>query len=169
MSLGLRRQSAWQVSLAHAGDRVLVAAARDWPVGVDVEPIEAVGFDGFAAVALTTGEARTIEALAGPERLRARAAAWVRKEAWLKASGAGLTVDPRGIDSAWPATGVVVRDLTVGPGYSAAVAVLTSARFDVECSEFRRPVRQRRPSREGRQLGQPEPLPQQLGDVAPSG
>ena len=139
----------WQVSLAHAGERVLVAAARGRPVGVDVEPNDAVAFDGFATVALTTGEARTIEGLAGPERLRARASAWVRKEAWLKASGAGLTVDPRGIESASTAPGVVVRDLAVGPGYSAAVAVLTSAAFDVECCEFRRPV----PARPGGQAG----------------
>ena len=132
--------TAWQVSLAHAGNRVLVAAARDRPVGVDVEPIEAVGFDGFAAVALTAAEVRTIEKLPDPERLRARASAWVRKEAALKASGTGLTVDARDIESASPATGVVVRDLGVGPGYSAAVAGLTSTPFDVDCSELRRPL-----------------------------
>jgi 4'-phosphopantetheinyl transferase len=111
------------VSLTHAGQRVVVAASTGAPVGVDVEPIAATGFDGFDAVALTPEERRSLRRLDERARTAARATYWARKEALLKASGEGLTLDPATVELA--RTRAQLRDLDVGRGYAAALAVLT--------------------------------------------
>ncbi|MBI4944090.1 MAG: 4'-phosphopantetheinyl transferase superfamily protein [Actinobacteria bacterium] len=91
------------VSVASSGGVVAVAVGRSGPVGVDVEQAAAVGFAGFADVALHPGErvaaVRPGEALdpADPgarPALVARARLWARKEAALKAAGVGLLVAP---------------------------------------------------------------------------
>jgi 4'-phosphopantetheinyl transferase len=135
----------WPVSIAHAGDRVLVAVSAGdagdaggpeiAAVGVDVEPVAAVGFAGFAEVALTAREMSAIAALPSSEQQRARATAWVRKEARLKASGDGLRVDPREVDTTVVAAGCRVVDLAVGDGYVAAVAVLGALAVRVDLAE----------------------------------
>lgn len=121
----------WWVSIAHAGDRVVVAASAVGPVGVDVESLAAVGvdgvggFDGFDGVALTVAERAGLATVPPDRQVAARAALWVAKEAILKAGGEGLRVDPASVDVAsWP--GVVVP-VDVGPGYAAAVAVTLGA------------------------------------------
>jgi 4'-phosphopantetheinyl transferase len=113
---------AWNVSIAHAGDRVVVAASDAGPVGVDVEPVAAVDFDGFDAVALSACERARVAGLDPGLRAAARAQLWVRKEAWLKATGEGLRVDPAEADIALWSGGLHLLD--VGPGYAAAVATL---------------------------------------------
>jgi 4'-phosphopantetheinyl transferase len=111
------------VSLSHSGARVVVAATEAGPVGVDVERAAAVDFAGFDAVALTAVERDRIAALDPAERPLARALTWVRKEALLKATGSGLMVEPGQVElSEAPAR---FHDLRVGPGFVAAVAVLT--------------------------------------------
>jgi 4'-phosphopantetheinyl transferase len=126
----------WPVSIAHAGDRVLVAvSASGAPVGVDVERVAGVGFAGFAEVALSVREASSIAALPVGEQQRARATAWVRKEARLKASGDGLRVDPRDVDTTVAVAGCPVVDLEVGDGYVAAVAVLSAGPVRVDLGE----------------------------------
>jgi 4'-phosphopantetheinyl transferase len=117
------------VSLAHAGDRVVVAGSRFAPVGVDVEPVSATGFDGFDAVALTPAERRRLRRLHESQRRTARAAFWARKEALLKASGEGLNLDPAAVELT--RAGAQLRDLDLGPGYAAAVAVLGSTPVEV--------------------------------------
>lgn len=115
----------WFVSIAHAEDRVLVAACRLGPVGVDVERVAAVGFPGFDGVALTAAEGAAVAELPAVERAGARADLWVRKEAILKAGGAGLRVDPATVEvSSWPGR---LEEVDVGAGYSAAVAVTLRA------------------------------------------
>jgi 4'-phosphopantetheinyl transferase len=113
------------VSLAHAGERVVVAASRVAPVGVDVEPVSATGFAGFDAVALTPTERRRLRRLDEGRRRLARAALWARKEALLKASGEGLNLDPAAVEVT--RADAQLRDLDLGRGYAAALAVLTSA------------------------------------------
>jgi 4'-phosphopantetheinyl transferase len=112
-----------QLSLAHSGQRVVVAATCVAPVGVDVEPVAATGFDGFDAVALTPQERRSLRRLDDPSRATARASLWARKEALLKASGEGVALDPTTVEPA--RSRAQVRGLDVGPAYAAAVAVLT--------------------------------------------
>ena len=83
------------VSLAHAGDRVVVAATDLGPVGVDVELDSCAEFAGFDAVSLAESERQELAALPSVHRMTGRTQMWVRKEAVLKATGDGLTVDPR--------------------------------------------------------------------------
>ena len=75
------------VSLSRAGAMVVVAISDCGPVGVDVERLDAVRFAGFGEIALHEGEAAST--------IEARATAWVRKESLLKATGHGLSIDPR--------------------------------------------------------------------------
>jgi 4'-phosphopantetheinyl transferase len=126
------------LSLAHAGDRVLVAASLLGPVGVDVEEVAGAALAGFDDVALAAQE-RAWLAPVGPADVAAyRAAVWVRKESVLKATGDGLARDPRlvVVNSppdpprllAWPGerspSGVQLTDIDVGLGYAACVALL---------------------------------------------
>lgn len=123
------------VSLSRAGDLCVVAVTDAGPVGVDVEPAGAADFDGFDDVAL-----HPLERGSPGDRTRR----WVRKEALLKASGTGLSVDPREVlvDGAHVRDADVLaatdadvlagtpgswwlRDIEVA-GHVAAVAVLTA-------------------------------------------
>jgi 4'-phosphopantetheinyl transferase len=131
------------VSVAHAGAWVAAAIARH-PVGVDVEPSDrAMDVEALAEQALAPAER---EALAGRrgagERDRALLTWWTRKEAVLKATGDGLTVEPREVivSAPWEAprllafasrpalvNGCVLADLAPDDRHLAAVAVLTRA------------------------------------------
>jgi 4'-phosphopantetheinyl transferase len=133
----------WQLSISHAGGRVLVAATGVGAVGVDVEAVEKVRFDGFDSVALSPRETAAIAALPAPARDAARATAWVRKEAVLKALGPGLALAPASVDLANLRPGAEVLDLSVGDGYAAAVAVLTDAPVRLDVARVSEPLRSR--------------------------
>jgi phosphopantetheinyl transferase len=111
--------TSFHVSVAHSGNRVVVAASTAGPVGVDVEPLSATLFDGFDDVALSARERRRLLRMDEETRPAARAAYWVRKEALLKARGNGLTLDPAGIDVSRPPA--QLRDLDLGDGYATAL------------------------------------------------
>ena len=112
------------VSLAASDRIVAVAVGRDGPVGVDVERVRSTGFAGFGGVALAPGERACTR--------RGRARAWTRKEAYLKATGQGLSVDPRTVDVRAPAmsgmTPAQLYDVPVPSGFACAAAVLGTAR-----------------------------------------
>ena len=95
------------VSWSHAGERVLAAATRLGPVGVDVESVAAVA------------RARVAE----------DAPAWVRKESLLKATGDGLTIP---VEKADTGPGAVVTELDLGTDYAACLTVLTADRPEIE-------------------------------------
>lgn len=129
-----------ELSVSHAGDRVVVACGRGLPVGVDVEPLRYdVEIDRLIDLVASPSEAHSLTALGPYERARAFLVSWTRKEAVLKATGQGLTVPlsrvvvstpedpPRLI--AWPAwlgdaSAVSLHDLDPGPGHVATLAVL---------------------------------------------
>ena len=136
----------WHVSLSHSGRHVMVAATEAGPVGVDVERTAATVFEGFDLVALTCAERTEVEHCAPAAQARARAVYWVRKEAVLKATGHGLSVDPAALEvtaphlpaalTAWHGaellpTQVQITDILVDQEHVAAVAVLAQARCDV--------------------------------------
>ncbi|CAN7373515.1 4'-phosphopantetheinyl transferase superfamily protein [Terrabacter sp. LjRoot27] len=114
------------LSLSRTRGLVALALSRSGPVGVDIEVVHAVQFRGYADVALHADERGH-----GSSGLT-DAAAWVRKEAALKALGVGLRVDPTTFVT--PVSGVptdvvpgmpsvTVVDLDVPRAYAAAVAL----------------------------------------------
>ncbi|TQL60045.1 4'-phosphopantetheinyl transferase [Oryzihumus leptocrescens] len=126
-----------QVSVAHAGDRVVVALATCGPVGVDVERVSATP-DGVADVAWSAAERAALDLQPEGRSPHARARVWVRKEAALKATGYGLAVAPSSLTVttgpgdarvlAWAghedwAGCLGLTDLDVGPGYAGCLAV----------------------------------------------
>jgi 4'-phosphopantetheinyl transferase len=119
------------VSLTATGPVVAVAISGAGPVGVDAEQLDRVAFAGFADVALGPGE-RARDAAA-------RARAWTRKEAVLKAAGVGLTVDPREVDVSrapvsWPVP-TTVLDVPSPYGTACSAAVLGHVRVDLHVAE----------------------------------
>jgi 4'-phosphopantetheinyl transferase len=133
-----------EFSLSHSGNLALIAVTRDRAVGVDVEQWNAN--TELAAVAeryFSPTECEALRALAGaPERLlEGFYSAWTRKEAYLKATGHGVS---RGLDHfdvslapGEPATLIADRKdhdaparwtmhaLAPGAGYSAALVAAT--------------------------------------------
>jgi 4'-phosphopantetheinyl transferase len=134
-------RAALHVSVAHAAGRVVVAVTDVGPVGVDVEQVPQVALVAVDEVALADPERRALAALPADRRPAARAEAWVRKEAVLKATGDGLTVDPRQVVvtasadmprllSWWQGTTIdpgIARltDLDLGHGYVGCVVLLS--------------------------------------------
>jgi 4'-phosphopantetheinyl transferase len=117
----------WQVSLSHCGPWVLVAASNAEGVGVDVEQVSGTSFAGFDGVALSPEERSRVDRLPRGERPQARAALWVRKEAFLKATGQGLSVDPAGVEASELESSPVVQlqDVPAAEGYVAAAVALS--------------------------------------------
>ena len=129
-------------NLSHAGDVSLVAVARA-DVGVDLEPlVPRRRLDDVAERFFSPTERSALARLAADERPAAVLRCWCRKEAYLKARGEGLarpldTFDvatdarPSGERSLLGATrpdareaaAWDLRDVDVGPGYVAAVAL----------------------------------------------
>ncbi|GIH06178.1 4'-phosphopantetheinyl transferase [Rhizocola hellebori] len=117
------------VSVSHSGNRVAVALTRVAQVGIDVEQVDPrVHVNELLANILSPDE------IATDMDFFTR---WARKEAVLKATGLGLrmpmsklTLGPQGlIGFDRPC---VLRDLQPGPGYCAAVAVLTDAPIEID-------------------------------------
>ncbi|GAB3958349.1 4'-phosphopantetheinyl transferase family protein [Streptomyces sparsus] len=116
-------------SLSHSGDLVLLAFASV-PVGVDVEKVPTAAVTREVSSALHPREREEIAGRPAPERPAAFARCWVRKEAYLKGTGEGLS---GGLESTYLGTGEQLSalpgwslaDVDAGPGYLAAVAVRT--------------------------------------------
>lgn len=126
-------------NLAHSGADALFAFSRAGDVGIDLERVRRLDPVPLARSCFSSGERRELLALDPAARLGAFFAGWVRKEAVVKADGRGLSLglesftvtlgDPARVLSA-PDGGDDARErweltsLDVGPGLSAAVAVL---------------------------------------------
>lgn len=78
-----------RVSISRCHGTLAVVVSPGAAVGIDLEHPDRTRFEGFADVALHVDE-RAMSA-------RERAVTWARKEAYLKALGVGLDVDPRSV------------------------------------------------------------------------
>ncbi|MFF1559409.1 4'-phosphopantetheinyl transferase family protein [Streptomyces sp. NPDC058279] len=114
-------------SLSHtAGVAYLAFAAL--PIGVDVEATPGPAVVSDVLSTLHPAETAELTALAEADRPVALGRLWARKEAVLKATGAGLAqgiAEPYVGSGPTPAqvAGWTLRDLTAPPGYAAAVAL----------------------------------------------
>ena len=120
-------------NLSHSGDLALVALAADRPVGVDIEfRRDRVSSDAIARRFFAADEVEALQALGESRRKEAFFRVWTRKEAYLKALGAGITValdsfsvniDPEAALRRPPDAAATwrLRHLDPGPGYTGAV------------------------------------------------
>ncbi len=123
------------LSLSHSEDAVVLAATTRAPIGVDVERMEARDTTGLASVALHASE----RCLSPRDFYRY----WCRKEAVLKATGAGLRVPPAEVVVSSPRESARLRgyrgrgedwalvDLASPEGYAAALCMLAPGPVEV--------------------------------------
>jgi 4'-phosphopantetheinyl transferase len=79
-------------NLTHAREQVLIAIAREQPVGIDLERVDReIEIDDIARRYFSAAEADAIEALAPERKLAAFLRLWTCKEAVLKALGEGIS------------------------------------------------------------------------------
>ncbi|MGW0362561.1 4'-phosphopantetheinyl transferase family protein [Streptomyces sp. NPDC002990] len=114
-------------SLSHSEDVAYLAFAGV-PVGVDVEGIPSAAAVADVLTALHPVESAELTVLAEADRRTALARVWARKEACLKATGAGLALglaEPYVGSAPTPARvpGWTLTDLPAPAGYAAALAL----------------------------------------------
>ncbi|MCO5090980.1 4'-phosphopantetheinyl transferase superfamily protein [Bosea sp. (in: a-proteobacteria)] len=123
-------------NLSHSGDLAIVAVTAGLAVGVDIERVRPVPPD-VAAACMTPAEAAALAALKPESRDEAFIRCWTRKEACLKATGAGLNTPPSSVavsldplsaqvlavgSDAGEAARWQLADLRPAPGYCGALA-----------------------------------------------
>lgn len=153
-------------NLSHSGEQAVIGVARAREVGIDIEQVR--DLDDLEALAASCFAAAELASWRGlPEVVRKSTffATWTRKEAYLKAGGAGLS---RSLKSFEVSVGPGERpclladtldptaaarwtffDLDAGPGYAATLAVAGPAR--VTCRSFM--AEEEHGSRRGRVAG----------------
>lgn len=126
-------------NLAHCDDLLLVAVTAAWDIGIDVERIRPFAdADGIAARFFTQRECEGLKTLADAQKLPAFFRLWTRKEAWLKATGDGISNSlgqvevsflegelPRLINVPGPneaSNNWTLRELVPAPGFVGALA-----------------------------------------------
>ena len=91
LSISFSRSHGWALA-------AMVRAAKV-PLGVDLQNVAQIAFDGFDDVALSSTEKVSLARLPTEQRDAWRAAVWARKEALAKYSGLGLRTDPTLIEA----------------------------------------------------------------------
>lgn len=145
-------QAALHFNLSHADGMALYAIAHDRAVGVDVEHFHrSIDHLQIAEHCFSATELRALHALPPELQPRAFLAGWTRKEAYIKARGAGLSLplDQFSVSLApgEPAQLLLVehdpaeasrwalRDLRPGPGYVGALAAC-GQRWGLACWQW---------------------------------
>jgi 4'-phosphopantetheinyl transferase len=127
----LRDHPAVHFNLSHSGDYALIAAGAQ-PLGVDIEAMREFDWRALAQINFHPDERAALEARAGEAARDAFFQFWAHKEAFLKATGIGLTDHLAAISIALEgglilAPQVLSRDawyaapLAAPPGYAASI------------------------------------------------
>jgi 4'-phosphopantetheinyl transferase len=124
-----------QFNLSHSGLLAMVAISLIEPVGIDVEDLRReVDHLAIASAAFSQAENRDLLSCSPSQRIELFFRTWVKKEAYLKARGVGLSSDPSKLEISVPDNGgfVVaphgerdswwVSDVDVGRAHVAAFA-----------------------------------------------
>lgn len=81
-----------QFNISHANGMALYAITREESIGIDIEFMgRACDIDGIAERFFSANEYTTLQNVTGQEKIQAFFNGWARKEAFLKALGAGLS------------------------------------------------------------------------------
>lgn len=137
-------------NLSHSGGWILVAFARSFPLGIDVETLTAQRLSPeLIEHVMCAGEREALQALPPEQRAAAFFKCWTSKEAFLKGLGAGLSVALRAIevsiDPAAPAQLLAapselhpgdwqLRSLQFSSAYAATLAALCAAPQILDCT-----------------------------------
>lgn len=144
-----------QFNVSHSGDLILIAITVDRAVGIDVERVRTdLDLDRIAAHFFSANECKILASLAGHGRYEAFFTCWARKEAYLKATGVGLSLplhqfdvsflpdeEPRLLATRPDPTEALrwtLRTLEPGHDYMAALAVAGSA-WKLRCLDWHSP------------------------------
>lgn len=112
---GVYQDAGLYFNVAHSGVVGVIAFARGRRVGIDVEHIKAdCAVEEIAERYFSLAELEALRALPAAERVSAFYGCWARKEAYLKATGSGLSIP---LDS---------FDVTVGAGQGYDIIASTS-------------------------------------------
>jgi 4'-phosphopantetheinyl transferase len=139
-------------NLSHSGELALLALTRHRPIGVDIEWVERkLDIEGVARYSFSAQEVAILLALPAQEQPAAFFRCWTRKEAFIKATGEGISFGLDAFDvslapreparlleirgGSTEAADWSLRELAPGPGYEAAVAV-EGAVGDLACWQW---------------------------------
>lgn len=121
-------ESGPHISMSRSGDWVAAALCREAQVGVDIERLQAMAPQGFAAIVCHREESRRLEELPHDQVASEKLRIWTAKEALLKASGEGLLRDPRTVNTG-PGPHLRVLDSEPQEGMALAIALVPGARI----------------------------------------
>ena len=127
-----------QFNVSHSGTKALIAITRGRELGVDIEQVrQNVDYESLARRFFSLAERTALSSLEPCERYRAFFRCWTRKEAYIKAHGAGLALPLQTFDvsvSAGEENALLatrpgakeaalwsIRPLEAGEGYEAAL------------------------------------------------
>lgn len=124
------QDSALRFSAARSAGIAVFATSWTMDVGVDVEAIRfGVDRDGIAARLFSEAEQRSLARVGRAERDASFFACWTRREAYVKATGAGLGSPVPATEQLWSAddrprhvSGCWIHSVFVADGFAAAVA-----------------------------------------------
>lgn len=130
--------SLWRFNLSHSDNYVLIAVAKNTPIGVDIEKLRSdIEMESMASFFMDEMELHSFRKMNHNEMLTSFFDLWVQKEAYGKMLGVGLTEDPRN----W-AIGFSKKDITSDLGsrillfscgeYRAAVAYQSQNEMRIE-------------------------------------
>lgn len=122
-----------QFNLSHSGDWLVVAVSTAWALGVDIEQARPLArLDGLSRRCLTEAERQSLPA-AGHQRAETFLRYWTCKEAYLKATGTGLSHPMAQVPVALgserflpPCDRTLLTCFSPGAGYVGAIAALPS-------------------------------------------